>query len=151
MDEPCDVVVGALARRFGFEVRKKDVRSNQLRLLGRVPPAQARNWVVFRKHMLEMSMRKEWTYDGSRQDILRGGALVWGWRLIFQHDALESYFPEIVDVINSCPRAKFEVEEQPLPGVTGQRRIMNARGKGASSAGSVPLIVQQRAGGGVVR
>ena len=52
-------------------------------------------------------------------------------------------------VIESCPRAKFEVEEQALPGVSGQRRTMNARGKGASSAGSVPLIVQQRSGGGV--
>lgn len=148
-EEATQALITALTNRFGFETRQQDSRPNQLRLLGRVPQAHARNWTIFRQHMLEVSMKRSWSYDGSRQDLLRGGALVWGWRLIFQHEDIEAQVPDIIGVIQSCPRAKFEVEEQALPGVQGQRRTMNARGKGASFSGSVPLIVQQKAGQGV--
>jgi len=141
---------GALKTRFGVTVVQQNVRPSQIRLLCRVPVEQSRNWVIFRDHMLAAGDAAAWTYDGSRVDMRHpSGSLVWGWRLIFQHEKISDFIGELTAVVSSCPRARFEVTEQALSVIGGQRSMMNAKGKGATAAGTPPLLVQQRAGGGV--
>jgi hypothetical protein len=148
MSEQAQALVNALATRFGFELRTHDIRENQFRFLGKVPPEFSRNWIVGVHHLLKKSLHTEWTLDISRQYFLRGDALVWGWRLIFQHSDINSQAPDIITAIGAAPRAKFEVTEQRLPGVKGPRRTMNARGKGASPAGTPPMLIQSIAARG---
>jgi hypothetical protein len=115
-------------------------------VVGRVGPDHKRNWVVGIQHLLVQEQSKPWNVDISRQYFLRNGVVVWGWRLIFQHEDIEAMCGDIIKVIAAAPRARFEVEEQALPGVTGPRHTMTARGKGSAAAGTPPLIIQRRGG-----
>jgi hypothetical protein len=148
MTEQAQALLNALHSRFGYEMRTHDVRPNQIRFLGKVPPEYSRNWVVGMRHLLLKSMASTWNFDLSRQYFLRGEQMVWGWRLIFQHEDIGSQVGDIITSINAAPRARFEVTEQRLPGVKGQRRTMNAKGKGASAAGTPPLLIQSIAARG---
>jgi hypothetical protein len=148
MSEQAQALLNALSNRFGFEMRTNDVRPNQIRFLGKIPPEFSRNWIVGIRHLLVKSLTSPWNLDVSRQYFLRGEQLVWGWRLIFQHDDIDSQIADVITAIGAAPRAKFEVVEQRLPGVKGPRRTMNDRGKGASSAGTPPLLIQSIAARG---
>jgi len=148
MSEQAQALLSALHSRFGFEMRTHDVRGNQIRFLGKVPPEFSRNWIVGIRHLLMKSLSSPWNLDVSRQYFLRGEQMVWGWRLIFQHDDINSHIADIITTISAAPRAKFEVTEQRLPGVKGQRRVMNAKGKGAASADTPPLLIQSIAARG---
>jgi hypothetical protein len=150
MDELVAELLELLRTRFGFECVQRDVRENQLRLLGRVLPAYAENWLVLRGHLINAALDADWTYDCSRPDVLRGGRggqLTYGWRLIFQHADVASRIKPLMAIIANCPRPHFEVEEQALPGVGSRRAGVNARGGGAAPSGSMPLILQGRMGG----
>lgn len=150
MEELVNQLLTVMHARFGMQVVTQNASANQVRLVARVQPNFTRNWLVGAHHMLQCSQREPWNLDLSRQYFLRGELMVWGWRLIFQHPELEKCLPSIIQAVQTSPRARFEVEEQQLPGVTGQRRVMNPEtGKGASSAGTPPLLIKQRAGMGV--
>ena len=140
-----DKLIGVLKARHGYEVVEQSVSEGQIRLFGRVLNESSRNWAPACHHLLTNERTHEWNLDLSRRYILRQDMMVWGWRLIFQHPAIVTQIPSIITVLNSAPRAKFEVEEQALS-VIGPRRTMSENGKGAAPSGSVPLIVRQRAG-----
>ena len=143
-----DELLSALCGRFGMQIVSQNVTPNQIRLLLRISPQHTRNWLVAGQHMLQAASSSPWNFDLSRHYFLRGqgGVMVWGWRVIFQHEDIAAQIPSIIVALGSAPRARFEVEEQPLPGVTGQRRTMNDRGKGASSEGTPPLLLRMRMG-----
>ena len=148
--EQLEGLFSTICGRFGMQIVSQSVTQAQIRLVLRINPQQTRNWLVAGQHLLRVSRRSEWTYDLSRHYFLRGGddgVMVWAWRVIFQHQDIASQIPSIIAAMNSAPRARFEIEEQQLPGVTGQRRTMNERGKGASAAGTPPLLIRQRMGG----
>ena len=144
MSEQADVLE-MMRTRFGFDVVQPTASPNQLRVLGRVPSEQERNWLVGVQHMLSVSEKTPWSVDISRQYFLRSGVLVYAWRVIFQGEGIEQYMEGIVAALSNAPKARFEVEEQALS-VNGARSTMNTKGKGASSSGTTPLLLQQRAG-----
>ena len=139
-------VLNALHTRFGFEVLQPTIGEKQIRALGRVHAQHEDNWKVGMQHILSIAEGAEWSADISRQYFLRGGVLVYAWRVIFQGGDMAALAPHILATLNNTPRARVELMEQPLPGVKGQRTMMNKRGKGAGSADSTPLLLQQRAG-----
>lgn len=139
-------VLTALTKRYGFEVVQPTLSTNKIRVLGRIQEAQERNWMVGIEHLLTVADGRAWNVDVSRQYFLRGPSLVYAWRLIIQAPELEQHVDDIVTTLNNAPRAKFQVEEQALP-VRGRRSTMNANGKGASSAGTLPSILQRKVGG----
>jgi hypothetical protein len=140
-------LIKVLHQRLGYETVKPTVSANQIRLAGRVGTAHMRNWVVAAAHLLQVAEGATWSLDLSKHYFLRAGQMVYTWRLIFQAENVAQHLPSIIGAINNSPRARFEVEEQALPGVNGPRTMMNKRGKGAASAGSTPMLIRQRAGG----
>jgi len=132
MSEQVAELYRALKQRIGYEVVKEQVTNSQIRVIGRVPQQLTRNWIVVMHHLLLGENAAPWSLDVSKQYFLRGGQVVWGWRLIFQASSIEDHIPGIIQLLGSAPKAKFMVEEQRLPGVRGQRVTMNDRGKGAS-------------------
>ena len=101
------------------------------------------------RHILEAANSGvPWKADISTSYFLREAdkSMVWAWRVIFQHSDVSTQVQSIVAAIQSAPRARFEVVEQPLPGVTGWRSTMNAKNKGAAPVGSANLLIHQRAG-----
>lgn len=145
MSDP-QALIDVLQQRLGFETVKPTITENQIRLAGRVGQAHTRNWVVASQHLLTVQGSAPWSLDLSKHYFLRAEQMVYTWRLIFQAENIAQYIPHIIGSIQNAPRARFEVEEQALPGVKGQRAMMNKRGKGASAAGSVPMIVRQKSG-----
>jgi hypothetical protein len=140
------MLLEALHTRFGFETVNQNVGQRQVRVVGRIAPEYRRNWVVGIQHLLSQEQNRPWSVDISRQYFLRNGVVVWGWRLIFQHEDIAGMCADIIATISNAPRARFEVEEQALPGVTGQRTMMTSGGKGAAPAGTPPLLVQRKTG-----
>lgn len=134
--------------RQGFETIRPTETTGQLRLVGRVAGQYSDNWKVVILHLLQAAERNTWAVDVSRQYFPREGQLFYAWRLIFQGENLHTHYGSIVQTLANAPKARFEVKEQALPGVTGQRSMQNSRGKGAAPAGSVPLLVRQRGGMG---
>lgn len=146
MSQELDSIVKTLESRYGAVFFQQEEKPTQIRLLFRIPSAQTAAWVAFRQHMLRSSVGTAWSYDCSRQDRLKDNMLVWGWRIILQHDPIQAVLPEIQLVMTSVSKPYVEIDEQPIPGRSGQRNMMNSLGKGAASAGSVPLLVARRGG-----
>jgi len=84
-----DTVLANLTSRYGFQVVTQSVSTSQIRVVGRVHPNHRRNWIVGMQHLLLQASRSPWNVDVSRQYFLRGELMVWGWRLIFQHEDVE--------------------------------------------------------------
>jgi hypothetical protein len=148
-------VYAALMEKCGFEVVQEKETAVQLRIIGR---SGADRWNFFLPviHTLLTASDKpegHWTCDISKQMILAHGRVRYGWRMIFQAasrngiDNLQSCYEDIVRVIRSSPRpARVEVDRVLLPGYKAGdvRGGVNAKGKGAAPAGSLPLAVTRR-------
>jgi hypothetical protein len=151
MNEPIANLKQVLSTQVGFETVLESASGSQVRLEGRVSKTFTDNWLVFMDHLLVQEERAPWNVDISRHYFRRGSFMVYAWRLIFQHEALEVQLPLIIDTVKNSPKARVEVQEQALPGMTGVRRMSNGTGKGAFEAGTVPAIISRGRGGGVVR
>ena len=77
-------IVATLLECAGFEVVSHSGRETQARLLGRVPRPMVPGWLIIVRHLLMQSGSQGWTVDISKQYFLRGGKVMYGWRLIFQ-------------------------------------------------------------------
>ncbi len=148
MSEKLQQVLRTLQTRFGFEVVQPTISLTKIRVLGRIQQAQQRNWMAGVQHILLVAEKREWGIDISRQYFVRGDTLVFAWRVIIQaqNKNLEQYADDIITTFNNAPRARVELDEQALP-VRGPRSTMNSRGKGASSGGSLPSILQRQVAG----
>ena len=143
-------VYKALAQKANFLVKQETETPKQLRIVGRCLPE---HWAFFMPvvfKLLEGSEREDlpWSCDVSRQYLLKSGKVVYGWRLIFQATSpdtkVEDTYKSICSTILSAPLpARVEVDTVLLPGHTRgkDRGGVNAKGKGASSAGSAPMIL----------
>lgn len=142
-------VFAALAKKSGFEVLQESETPKQLRVMGR---SHLDRWAFFLPiihTLLTRTSRPEngWTCDISKQYFLSDGRVLYGWRFIFQSADLVTQYGDIIMAINSAPRpARVEVESQLLPGYKpgDVRGGVNAKGKGASVAGSVPLAITRQ-------
>jgi len=145
-----DDVIIALARKSGFEVVQQRETANQLWLMGRSHPDR---WGFFSLLINELLVASDehaeipWTCDVSKKYLRRGEQLVFGWRLIFQATQVQAQYPSIIAVIQRAPRPEaVELQSQLLPGYKpgDVRGGVNDKGKGSSSAGSLPQILQRR-------
>lgn len=147
MSDAQQQLIDTLQQRLGFQVVTKSFTDKQVRLEGRVPRAHEQGWRPAMQHLLIAAASAPWSVDVSQHYFVPDNlVMVYSWRLIFQADSIADHLHSIIGHVRNAPRVRREVDEQPLPGVSGQRTMMNTRGKGASSAGSVPLIVRQRSG-----
>lgn len=141
----------ALMRKCGFEVVQEKETAKQLRLMGRSP---ADRWtfflpVVHRLLTLSGTPGNSWTCDISKQYMLRNDQVLYGWRLIFQvvsGDIADMYGSTIAAVNQALGPSRIELTSQLLPGYSpgDVRGGVNAKGKGVSSAGSLPMAVTGR-------
>jgi hypothetical protein len=122
----------AFEARVGFEVVSKSSTEGQLRLMGRVPSQRMGDWLIIIQRLLGSSEEADWNIDISKQYFLRGGKILYGWRLIVQANEVVNHLEEIVALVTSSPRSKKEITEIALTGA-GVHRTTLKRGKGAQS------------------
>lgn len=148
-------VYAALMEKCGFTVVQEKETAAQLRIIGRSGPDRWNFFLPVIYTLLKASDKPEnlWTCDISKQFILAHDRVRYGWRLIFQAasrngvDNLLLCYENIALVIRSSPRpARVEVDRVLLPGYKAGdvRGGVNAKGKGAAPAGSLPLAVTRR-------
>ncbi len=149
-----DLLQALVQRIPGLDIRSENESANKFRIIMRVPSERERLayfWPIL--HLLLLTADKPesaWKLDASKQYLVRNGKLFYGWRFIFQTgdgSELAAYYAEIIKIIHSAPRpARVELDSILLPGYQkGQvRGGTNERGKGSSSAESVPLAVRRR-------
>lgn len=143
-------LVNILKMRGGFDLVNHQADEKQIRMLGRVPKQMMNSWLVVVHHMLSVSEKSAWNIDVSKQYFLRGGRVIFAWRLIIQADDVESKLEHICNAITNAPRAKHIIEEQPLVGARPDRNSPQ-HGKGAQGVlGAVvgPMAIAQQQMGG---
>lgn len=147
---PRAAVLLALTARSGFEVLTEDEKQQQLRITGRSYPNQ---WNLFLPVIAKLltvgdDASVPWTCDISKQYVLHRGKVAYSWRLIFRSEnGIVGQYASIAGAINAAPRPqRVELTEALLPGYKAGdiRPGVNAKGKGASTAGSAPMILDRR-------
>lgn len=139
-----DDLYQALATRGSFEVVSETVSTTQIRIVGRISKDRFNAWSMVIQELLKPSKARDggWVCDVSKQYVLHGQTLRYGWRLIFQAPNVEAAIPHILEAIGaSKPPPAVELQDYLLPGYKdGQiRGGVNARGKGVSSSLS-PMV-----------
>lgn len=148
MNSRADVYT-ALAQKTGFEVVNEKETTGQLRVVGRCHPDR---WPFFQLVIFTLLNKSDnpqvaWTCDVSKQYVSQGGRLLYAWRLIFQSADISKVYADVSETIRNAPSpARTEVDTVLLPGYKpGQMRGgVNAKGKGSSEAGSMPMAVTRR-------
>lgn len=131
-----DDLIRTLKLRGGYEMVSNNAGSNQLRLLGRVPSPLVKGWLVIVQQILLRSAEAPWSADISKSYFLRGGRVMFGWRLIFQGEGIEQHINDIITTITNSPRSRATVNEQPLAGASANRNRQTPGSlKGAAPAG----------------
>lgn len=143
MIEELDSLIRVLHMRAGYEVVNHNSDTRQVRFIGRVPQDLVPAWRIIIRQLLLRSEATTWSIDVSKQYFLRGGKLMYGWRLIIQAPDISVALPEVAQTITGAPRPRQVVEEQPLVG-----RVDPKPGsfKGAAPAGKGvvgPKAIQQ--------
>lgn len=139
-------VCAALTRKSGFEVISGKELPNQLRVMGRCHPDRWNFFLPVVHNLLTFSEDPNvgWTVDISKPYLLREGRVLFAWRLIFQAPQVLEQYGSIVDAIGgSAGPTRVELTSQLLPGYRpgDVRGGINAKGKGSSAAGSLPMAL----------
>lgn len=118
-----DNIVSALTEKTGFDLVEKTDSASQLRLLGRVAQSAMPSWLELMEKILGLSDGAAWKADVSKVYLLKGGKLVYAWRLIFQAPDIESQHVSILNAIKGTAAvAPGELlEEVPLFGYSSTR------------------------------
>jgi hypothetical protein len=143
-------VYAALMRKGAYEVVQEQESVAQLRLMGRSPLNSWSFFFLMINHIIEVAdaPQSPWTCDVSKKYFNRNGSTLYGWRFIFQAPRLADHYAAIVSTILSAPQpTRPEVTTMLLPGYKegDVRGGVNAKGKGSSSAGSLPMAVTRGA------
>lgn len=139
-------VYGVLMQKCAFEVLDEQESPKQLRIMGR---SHRDRWPFFLPviHKLLKTSKKPgnpWTCDISKMYIENNDKVFYTWRLIFQSADLAAQYANIISVIRSADQpARVELDRVLLPGYKegDVRGGVNAKGKGASTAGTLPMAV----------
>lgn len=139
-------VYAAMMRKGAYEVVQEQEGATQLRLLGRSPKDKWPAFSLMVNHLIMVADEQSppWTCDVSKKYFRRNGVLLYGWRFIFQAPDLASHYEHIARTILAAPSPnRAEVDSILLPGYKpgDVRGGVDAKGKGASAAGSLPLAV----------
>lgn len=144
-----DDLIRTLRLRGGYEVVSNNSGTNQVRLIGRVPEQLVKSWLIIVRQLLVCSSEASWSADISKSYFLRGGRVMFGWRLIFQGEKIDQHIADIVTTITNSPRPRAIVNEQPLAGASANRNRQTPGSlKGAAPAGKaiVGLMARQLIG-----
>ena len=141
-------VLNALHAKAGFELIEHSVKTDQLRLIGRIPQDETRqninNWLLVIDSFLNaVEEGAKWSVDISKQYFRKGPQgqrkVVYAHRVIIQCKDVAEVYGEIVAVITGSKQAvTSEVTSFPLPGANGSRNeiVGNKRGaRGLASGG----------------
>jgi hypothetical protein len=138
----------ALAKKCGFEVVQEIETNDRLKVIGR---CSLDRWSfllpVIHALLTASEQASQWSCDISKNYILNEGKVLYCWRIIFQGTPIVSSYVKILSVIDSASRpARVELDSMLLPGCKPNqvRGGVNARGKGSSSIGEFPLILQSK-------
>lgn len=137
----------ALEQKTGFEVIGETETEGRLRFTGRCLSSR---WNFFALVIFELNKLNNGSginFEISKLYSNHADRLRYTWRVIIQGADLASKYQTVVDFIRRAPLpSRAEVDEVLLPGYRrGQiRGGVNAKGKGASAAGSAPMIVTGR-------
>jgi hypothetical protein len=102
----------------------KDERAGQLRLQLRVAAADNKRWLAVNKLVAHAAILLGVTTDLSQEYVLQpSGAWAWAWRLILQHQSLESQLPALVAHL----QGPLAVEEKEIPLHGSPNRHRNVR------------------------
>lgn len=130
--------VRQLRAHAGFDAVESEthVRPNQLRLLGRVPPAELERWRTFLRRFLALGDQVPWKADVSKYVFLRDGALVYAWRIVVQGEGLAAHAEALGAQVlppaaPAASRGPVQVTEMPLVGVSPDRNNPAGTGRGA--------------------
>lgn len=140
-------VYAALLQKSGLEVLQEKETDKQLRIMGRSPVERWPFFLPVIDRLLRVSDTPggAWTCDISKQYMRRNDKVLYAWRLIFQAPTgLAAQYENIASVIRSAPApSRVEVTSMLLPGhKKGQiRGGVDAKGKGASKAGTLPMAI----------
>jgi hypothetical protein len=122
----------ALAQRAGFEVVQESCTTKQIRYVGRVAASKAKQWLRVAEQLLQQSDGAPWSLDLSKLYFLRGGKLMYGWRLIVQGEDVMQYQAALVAAVTKAPTVQAQLEEVRLYG-RGNNEVMEHGGRGAQS------------------
>lgn len=144
-------VYAALMQKCGFEVLEEQEGAKQLRIMGR---SQRERWpfflpVIHRLLKTSKAAGNPWTCDISKMYLENNDKVFYTWRIIFQSADVKAQYANIVGAIRSAPQpARVELDRQLLPGYKpgDVRGGVNAKGKGVSSAGSLPMAMTRGRG-----
>lgn len=125
-------ILNALNNKSGFELIEHSVKTDQLRLIGRIPDDATKqnihNWLLVTKSLLLAGQDEglPWSVDISKQYFLKGlrgqEKVVYGHRLIIQCKDVAEHFGSITQTILGAKQAASgEVTSFPLPGSNGSR------------------------------
>lgn len=122
----------ALAHKAGFEVVQETCTTKQLRFVGRVLPSKTKQWLRVAEQLLLHSESAPWSLDLSKLYFLRGGKLMYGWRLIIQAEDVAQHVPALVSIVGATPAIQAQLEEVRLYG-RGNNDVLERGGRGAQS------------------
>lgn len=137
----------ALKQKADFELINETVTEGRLRFTGRCHPSR---WPFLTLVIFELNKLNDGTdvtFEMSKLYMNKNDRLMYTWRGIVQGADLASKYQLVVDHIRRAPLpARAEVDEVLLPGYKrgDVRGGVNAKGKGALSGGSAPMIVSGR-------
>jgi hypothetical protein len=122
----------ALAQKAGFEVVQESSTDRQVRYVGRVAPSKVKQWLWVAEQLLIHSDGAPWSLDLSKLYFLRGGKLMYGWRLIIQGENVAQYQAALIAAVSKAPAVQAQLEEVRLYG-RGNNDALEHGGRGAQS------------------
>lgn len=126
--EKATELFGILQQRVGFDIVTKNVTDTQIRVMGRIQQHNIPSWLLVMEKLLT-SAGGGWNIDISKQYLMRGQKLLYGWRIIIQGDNLGKQIDSICAAIASTPQVRRQLDEVAL--VAGPNRNSLRMGKGA--------------------
>jgi len=127
-------IYDALKSKAGYEVVRSGCTADQLRVVGRVSPAQTANWLEVVRELLAAAQAAPWDVDVSKHYFcVAGTELRYAWRLIFQAEAIEQYFEAIAAAAMATQPVSVPQTEIPLHATANRNQPV--RGKGAQPIG----------------
>ena len=128
-----------LYQHCGYETLEASQPSKgTVRLMGRVRHERIPDWIIA-VHTLLNGEGNGWSLDVSKYHFLRGGKVIYAWRVIIQAEDVLAQLPSIYAVLRSAPKSsRAETDEMPLLGASRSRNVM-VKGKGAGPMGSVAV------------
>lgn len=119
-----------LSKKAGFEVVNSSGSSNQLRFLGRVQGAEnTARWLVVVEKLLTKASESSLNLDVSKQYFLRGGKLLYGWRVILQSADLPADIQVLETIVRNAPsRVAVVSDEVPLNASPNRNVLRNGKG-----------------------